>query len=157
MVEKPIKLTESIEDYLEVMYILQNTQGSIKVKDIASKLDVKPPSVVQAVQKLSETGLVDYQRYGDINLTEKGLKVAIDVFNKHDILKEFLIILGIESKIAEEDACSMEHILNPSTVQKMNKFVEFTKKNPAAADFIRSFKYFDKNGKLPSDSLEIDK
>ena len=158
MVEKSLKLTKSVEDYLEVMYILKNTEGAIKVKDIASKLDVKPPSVVQAVQKLSESGLVTYERYGNINLTEKGLKVAIEIINKHDILKEFLIIFGIDNTIAEEDACSMEHILNPYTIQKMNKFVEFTKKNPATADFIKSFKYFDNHGRsLPKNSSEINK
>ncbi|GAB4311521.1 MAG: metal-dependent transcriptional regulator [Methanobacteriaceae archaeon] len=154
---KSLNLTKSVEDYLEVMYILKNSKGSIKVKDIASRLDVKPPSVVQAVQKLSESGLVNYERYGDINLTDKGLEVAIEIFNKHDILKEFLTIFGIEKKIAEEDACSMEHILNPYTIQKMNKFVEFTKKNPETSNFIKSFQYFDRYGKILSNgSSKID-
>ncbi|MDI6643440.1 MAG: metal-dependent transcriptional regulator [Methanobacteriaceae archaeon] len=143
MFKKSVKLTESTEDYLEVMYILKNTKGSIKVKDIAKQLDVKPPSVVQAIQKLSDNGLVKYQRYGDINLTDNGMVLAREIVHKHDILKEFLYILGIEKKIAEEDACSMEHILNQTTIKKMEKFVEFIRRNPEAADFIDAFKRFE--------------
>lgn len=142
MIKKPVKLTESTEDYLEVMYVLKNTKGFIKVKDIAKQLEVKPPSVVQAIQKLSDNGLVNYQRYGEINLTETGMVLAREIFHKHDILKEFLFILGIEKKIAEEDACSMEHILSQITIEKMSKFVEFIRINPEAADFINSFKRF---------------
>ncbi|MGC9516326.1 MAG: metal-dependent transcriptional regulator [Methanomicrobiales archaeon] len=143
MVEKPIKLTESIEDYLEVMYILKKSKGSIKVKDIASRLDVKPPSVVQAIQRLSDKGLLTYQRYGDINLTEKGLKLAKEIVHKHHILRDFLITFGIDKETAEKDACAMEHILSPLTIKKMNKFVKFINQKPEAAEIIQSFQEFE--------------
>ena len=146
-----LKLTKSIEDYLEVMYNLQKNTGTIKVKDIASNLSVKPPSVVEAIKKLSESELVSYERYGDINLTKKGMEIAENVMHKHDILKNFLNILGVDLKTADEEACSMEHVLDSTTINKLKKFAEFTNIYPDAPNFFEAFRYYEKHGKLSDD------
>ena len=92
--ENSLKLTKSVEDYLEVMYNLEKEKGAIKIKDIASKMNVKPPSVVEALKKLADHGIVSYEPYKDIKLNKKGLEIAEDVIHKHEILKNFLHILG---------------------------------------------------------------
>ncbi|PKL73320.1 MAG: metal-dependent transcriptional regulator, partial [Methanobacteriales archaeon HGW-Methanobacteriales-2] len=67
-----MKITRSVEDYLEAMYSLELEQGTIRVKDVAETLGVKPPSVVEAVKKLSKMNMVSYERYGTIKLKEDG-------------------------------------------------------------------------------------
>lgn len=123
--ERNLKLTKSNEDYLETMYNLERSKGEIRVKDIARKLGVKPPSVVEAVQKLSDNELVSYERYGNINLSKEGIKVAKCVINKHFILKNFLTQIGIDKDTAEEEACALEHVLSISTINKLEEFSEF--------------------------------
>jgi Mn-dependent DtxR family transcriptional regulator len=104
--ENSLKLTKSVEDYLEVMYNLEKEKGAIKVKNIAFKMNVKPPSVVEALKKLAEHDIVSYEPYTDIKLNEKGIHIAEEVIHKHLILKNFLNILGVDMKTANEDACS---------------------------------------------------
>lgn len=123
--ERNLKITKSNEDYLETMYNLERSKGKIRVKDIARKLGVKPPSVVEAVQKLSDNELVSYERYGNINLSKEGIKVAKCVINKHFILKNFLTQIGIDKDTAEEEACALEHVLSISTINKLEEFSEF--------------------------------
>lgn len=141
------KLTKSVEDYLKVIYCLQKGKGVIQVKDIASKLNVKPPSVVEALKKLSEKGFISHEKYGDIELNEKGSKIAESIMEKHEVLKNFLKILGVDNETASKDACAMEHLLDFKTVNKLKKFSEFTQVCPR--DLIESFKYYNKHGQLP--------
>lgn len=149
-----LKLTRSIEDYLEVMYKLHKTKGVIKVKDIATELNVKPPSVVEAIKKLSEMELVSYEKYGGINLNKKGMEIAESILSKHEVLKNFLGILGIEMEVADEDACAMEHVLDASTINKLKKFTEFVERYP---NILGSFRYYEKHGKLPKKSFRKEK
>ena len=147
--ENSLKITKSVEDYLEVMYNLKMEKGVIKIKDIASKMNVKPPSVVEALKKLADRDIISYEPYTDIKLNKKGLEIAEDVIHKHEILKNFLHILGVDVNTADEDACSMEHVLDGSTIKKLKKFAEFTEIWPYADEFLDSFRYYEKNGKLP--------
>ncbi len=147
--ENSLKLTKSVEDYLEVMYNLEKEKGNIKIKDIAYKMNVKPPSVVEALKKLAERNIISYEPYTDIHLKKKGIEIAEDVIHKHKILKNFLHILGVDMATADEDACSMEHVLDVSTIKKLKKFAEFTEIWPNTDEFLYSFKYYEKHGKLP--------
>jgi DtxR family transcriptional regulator, Mn-dependent transcriptional regulator len=139
------KITRSVEDYLEAMYSLEKDQGTIRVKDVAKSLGVKPPSVVEAVKKLSQMDMVSYERYGTIKLKDEGVKIAEIVSCRHQLLKDFLILLGVDDEIAEKDACSMEHVMDVSTLSKFKKFVEFTDTYPNASDFIEKFREFSNN------------
>lgn len=140
------KITRSVEDYLEAMYSLEKDQGTIRVKDVAQTLGVKPPSVVEAVKKLSQMDMVSYERYGTIKLKDEGVKIAEIVSCRHQLLKDFLILLGVDEEIAEKDACSMEHVMDVSTLSKFKKFVEFIDIYPNSMDFMEEFSEFSKKG-----------
>lgn len=145
--ENSLKLTKSVEDYLKIIYHLQKHKGVIQVKDIACELKVKPPSVVEALKKLSEKGFISHEKYGDIELNEKGSKVAESIIHKHEVLKNFLRILGVDTETASKDACAMEHVLDSKTVDKLKRFSDFTQVCPG--NIIDSFNYYKKHGKLP--------
>ncbi|MGV8143797.1 MAG: metal-dependent transcriptional regulator, partial [Methanothermobacter sp.] len=106
MNQNKFKLTQSIEDYLEVMYNLKMTKGVIRVSDIATELGVKPPSVVEAVDKISRLGLISREKYGEIKLNKKGTEIAKNILHKHNTLKKFLKILDVDEKTAEKEACA---------------------------------------------------
>ncbi len=145
------KLSQSVEDYLETMYCLGRDKGEIKVKDISQALDVKPPSVVEAVQKLSQMGLVSYQRYREIKLTPEGQQVAEAVMERHTVLEDFLNLLGVGVEVAGDDACAMEHVLSKSTIGNLKSFAEFMEVYPYASQFMEAFHYYHRHGKLPEE------
>ncbi|ANF22749.1 metal-dependent transcriptional regulator [Thermococcus sp. CX2] len=121
-----MEISKREEEYLETMYILHKNKGVIRVKDIAKMMRVKPPSVVDALKKLSEKGLVEYEKYDRILLTEKGKEVAEQTYSKHLLLTKFFIdILGIPPEIAEHDACQFEHYVSEITVQRIREFAQF--------------------------------
>ena len=124
------KLTKSIEDYIEVMYHLEKVKGSIRVTDIAEKLEVKPSSVVEAVGKISKMKIVSREKYGEIKFTGDGIQIAESIVHKHNALKKFLRALDVEEVTAEKEACAMEHVLSSSTVNKIEKFTEFIETFP---------------------------
>ncbi|WP_048151357.1 metal-dependent transcriptional regulator [Palaeococcus ferrophilus] len=114
------------EEYLEAMYRLYKRKGIIRVKDIARMLKVRPPSVVDALKKLADKGLVEYEKYDRIMLTEAGEKIAEETFQKHVLLTEFFTnILGIPPEIAEEDACQFEHYVHEVTAQRIKEFAQY--------------------------------
>ncbi|MBW1644796.1 MAG: metal-dependent transcriptional regulator [Deltaproteobacteria bacterium] len=118
------QLTANMEDYLEAIMILQRDRKVARVRDIAKLLQVKMPSVTGAVKNLAEKGLVNYERYSFVTLTDKGVKIAGEIINRHRIIYEFLNgILGVSPEIAELDACRIEHVISPQTVAKLKTFV----------------------------------
>nr|WP_319372517.1 metal-dependent transcriptional regulator [uncultured Methanobacterium sp.] len=145
-----MKITRSVEDYLEAMYSLEKEHGTIRVKDVAETLGVKPPSVVEAVKKLSKMNMVSYERYGTIKLKDDGIKIAEDVACRHHLLKDFLIMMGVDSDIAENDACSMEHVMDISTISKLRKFVEFNDIFPPAHQYMEKFREYAEKGTINS-------
>jgi DtxR family Mn-dependent transcriptional regulator len=89
-------------------------------------MKVKPPSVVDALKKLAEKGLIEYEKYDRILLTEKGEEIAKKTYSKHVFLTKFFVdVLGIPPEIAESDACQFEHYVHDETVQRMKEFAEF--------------------------------
>lgn len=113
---------ERSEEYLEVIYVL-SMNGRPKVREIARRLCVKPSSVVEFLRKLANEGYIIYEKGGKIELTEKGLKVAREIHERHRLLELFLESLGVPREIAEEDACKMEHILHPVTISKIREYL----------------------------------
>jgi DtxR family Mn-dependent transcriptional regulator len=112
-------MTQSLEDYLEMVSFLSD-DGEVRVTDIASKLKVSKPSVLTALKILEEQGLLEHERYRTVILTEKGKLQAAEIRDRHDFLTAFLRdTVGVSAKIAEEDACKMEHILSEETLKKM--------------------------------------
>jgi DtxR family Mn-dependent transcriptional regulator len=118
-------LSSSIEDYLETILLLSERDQAVRVTDIAEKLNIAKPSVTAAVNTLKEKGLVTQERYGRVFLTSHGRAHALQIKKRHRILRAFLIeILGVSQETAEKDACLMEHVISPETMQRLIGFLE---------------------------------
>lgn len=123
-------MTKSLEDYIEAVYMIKEEKGAIRLKEVAKKVSVGLPSANHAMKRLAEKGLVNYEKYELIRLTKRGEDVGKSVYRKHKIIFEFLTdILGVDEGIAAKEACSMEHYLSSSTINKLAKFVKKQKGN----------------------------
>jgi DtxR family Mn-dependent transcriptional regulator len=143
----------SMEDYLEAIANLGEGRKVVRVKQISEILGVKMPSVTSALKKLSERELVEHERYGHIELTPEGDKVARDVIYRHEALARFFAqALGINRETAEEDACKIEHVISPLSMERLAKFVEFIEACPlGSANFPSRYEYYLEHGELPQD------
>lgn len=118
------KLSQNMEDYLETILLIQQDKGNVRIKDIADRLHYSMPSVSSAIKKLQEKGFVNHGRYNFVELTLYGIWVAEKIFERHTVLKNFLTeVLGLESEIAERDACLMEHVISQETFQELKNFM----------------------------------
>lgn len=138
---------KTIEDYVELVYIIQNKKEKVHTSDIASAFNINPASVTEIFQKLSDEGYINYEKYSGVTLTEKGRKIAMNTKKKHDTLKSFLILLGVDEEIADEDACKIEHHVNQETMRKLRKFVKFAKLDDGCTRWLDHFKYYGETGK----------
>jgi len=117
-------MTQSLEDYLEAVYLLSSEGKPAQVRDVARRLGVKMPSVVKALHELKDLKLVIQEPYSPIELTVKGKRVARLVLNRHTLLRDFLLKLGVSGANADRDACLMEHILSAETLDKIRIYTE---------------------------------
>jgi len=148
--------TASMEDYLEAVAMLRGKGKVVRVSQISRKLKVKMPSVTSALKKLSEQGLVEHEKYGHIKLTLEGNKVAGEVLRRHKALTRFLIeALGIDQETAEEDACKIEHVISPLSLERVIKFIEFIEACPLGeANFPKRYQYYLEHGQPPQECRE---
>ena len=114
---------ESIEDYLETILSLQKKLGQVRSIDIANEMNFSKPSVSVAMKNLREKGFITIDESGHILLTEDGQKQATDVLEKHTILTNWLISLGVDKEIAQEDACRLEHDMSEETFSALKKHI----------------------------------
>ena len=119
-----MKIYESAENYLETIYILNKRKGSVRSVDIASELGYSKPSVSVAMKNLRENGFIEVNADGNIVLLSKGLEVAEKMYERHTILCDFLVSLGVDEEIATEDACKMEHVLSHDSFCAIKKHME---------------------------------
>ena len=113
-------MTASLEDYLEAIYF-RGGGGVVRVTDIAEGLGISKPSVHRAIHTLQDKGLVEHEHYGGLALTEKGLEIANRIYERHKVLTQMLIFLGVDPKTAREDACKMEHDISDETFEAMKR------------------------------------
>ena len=119
-----IKLTNSQEEYIKTIYILQKNNQKIRVTDIAKKLKITKPSVNKAINILKDLNLINYKTYGEISLTKDGEKNAREIIKKYDILKMFLTdVLEINQEKAEEEAKQMKYAMSEETAQKLDLYI----------------------------------
>ncbi|MDR1930797.1 MAG: metal-dependent transcriptional regulator [Treponema sp.] len=124
-------MTESLEDYLEMVSFLSD-EGEVRVTDIAARLGVSKPSVLNALKTLAGQELLEHERYQTVKLTKKGTVKSAEIRKRHQFLTDFLInVVGVSPGNAEKDACKMEHILSPETIKKMKTLAEQKKLGPA--------------------------
>lgn len=120
-------MTASLEDYLEAIYFLNGEKGEVRVTDLAAQMGISKPSVNRAINTLKCQGYVLHEHYKSLSLTKEGLALAKDVAKRHEILKRFLVqVLSVEETTAEQEACSIEHILSMDTIKKIEALMEKT-------------------------------
>lgn len=116
---------ESGENYLETILLLHRKNGSVRSIDIARELEFSKPSVSRAVGILKEDGYIDIDTGGLIELTQQGMKKAEEIYERHRILTAFLMKTAcVSNEIAEGDACRMEHIISPETMEGIKSFMK---------------------------------
>lgn len=130
-------LSESIEEYLEIIYKLQKKQEKVTTKSISEELGVSPSSVTGMLKKLNKMGYVDYFPYRGVKLTAEGLKVSEKVTRKHRLLERFLCdILKIKKEKVHQQACEMEHSLSDDAERALCQVLEHPDKCPDDSELI---------------------
>jgi len=122
--------TPRSEDYLEAVYNLIETKGYATTTDVSEKLGVKPPTVSIMIGRLASNGYLLHEPYKGMRLTETGAKVARSVVKRHEIISEFLSMLGVEGKVAYEDTEGIEHHVQPLTIYRLEALVDFLRRHP---------------------------
>ena len=119
-------MLESGEDYIETVYLLKKRNGVVYSIDVARELGFSRPSVSRAMGILRDEDYITMDELTkEINLTEKGRKKAVEVYDRHKTLTSFLQkVAGVSEKIAETDACRIEHIISPSTFRGIKNYMK---------------------------------
>jgi DtxR family Mn-dependent transcriptional regulator len=117
-------VTKSLEEYLKTMYILQKQNGKIRVTDIAEKMSCTKPSVNKAIYNLKDNGLLNYESYGTIELTNDGENLAKKILEAYDIVYLFLKdVLNLEAEEAQKEAEKIKLAITDDTINKLAKYV----------------------------------
>ena len=117
-------ISKSLEEYLKIMYILKKQNGYLRVTDIAEKMGCSKPSVNKAINNLKEKGLVNYETYGEIELTKNGEDIAKKVLETYDISYLFLReILNLSDEDAKREAEQIKSVISDNTINKLAKYV----------------------------------
>jgi len=121
-------LSPSMEDYIEMIYRLSCKKDNVRVNELSESLNVQPPSSSKMIKKLSKFGYVNYERYGYVNLTEKGIGIGKYLLNRHETIFNLLKLIGVDNNLLEQTE-KIEHAINEETIEKMDKFILFIKDN----------------------------
>ena len=119
-----MKLLESGQMYLETIYVLSKEKTSVHSIDVSEHMGYSKPSVSRAIGILKNGGYVEMAEDGSLTLTDEGLAVAEKIYERHTILTECLVRLGVDREIAAEDACKMEHVISDESMAALKKFIE---------------------------------
>lgn len=121
--ENLVKIQESAENYLETILMLSQKSAHVRSIDIATELNYTKPSVSVAMKKLRESELITVDGDGFITLTEKGMEIASSMYERHQLLSDWLVYLGVPEDIALEDACRIEHVISQETFERIRAHV----------------------------------
>ena len=122
-----LKIQESAENYLETILILKERKGSVRSIDIVNELNFSKPSVSIAMKNLRENGYISMDSDGYITLLDKGKTIAEKIYERHTLLSECLIKLGVNPKTATEDACRIEHVISEESFDAVKKHITHIK------------------------------
>ena len=117
-------IKESAENYLETILVLEKRKGSVRSIDIVNELDFAKPSVSIAMKNLRENGYIEVREHGYIHLLEKGREIAERMYERHMLLTEWLVALGVAQDTAEQDACRIEHVISDETFEAIRRHGE---------------------------------
>ena len=119
-----MQIHESAENYLEAILILKKRNGQVRSIDIANELSFSKPSVSVAMKNLRTNGYISVDEDGFISLLEKGQEIAEKIYERHTLLSEWLTALGVDPKVAVEDACRMEHVISSESFAAIKRHVQ---------------------------------
>ncbi|MFA7637176.1 MAG: metal-dependent transcriptional regulator [Monoglobales bacterium] len=119
-----MKIKESAENYLETILMLENKNGRVRSIDVANELGFTKPSVSVAMKHFREEGYIVTDADGGISLTKKGLEVAERIYERHGVIAQVLMMIGVNEEVAYEDSCKIEHDISQETFEKIKEFVE---------------------------------
>ncbi len=147
-----MELTQSLEDYLEAIWIISLKKKVVRVKDLMKYFGYKVSSINYALNTLSAKKLINHEKYGYIELTHKGALLAQKIYEKHkNLTKFFSQILGVKEEIASQDACNIEHYLHEETYNNLLKFIEYIEITEANKKCLEGFHRFLKTGKIKAE------
>src|SRR5690625_4064188 len=129
--------TPSMEDYIEQIYNLINTKGYARVTDIAEALEVHPSSVTKMVQKLDKDNFVNYEKYRGFVLTDKGNKIGERLVFRHDLLEDFLEIIGVDEENIYDDVEGIEHHLSWNSIDRISDLVDYFKEDKSRMEELK--------------------
>lgn len=118
------KSEESVEDYLETILILSKQKPQVRSIDVANELGYSKPSVSVAMKNLRQKNFVLVSEEGYLSLTEEGMKLAATVYERHSVISDWLIRLGVSREVAVEDACRMEHDISEESFAAIKKYLQ---------------------------------
>ena len=117
-------IQESGEMYLETIHVLYKKNGHVRSVDISEHMGYSKPSVSRAVGLLKQGGYIEVDKDGSITLTDLGYKVADKIYERHTVLTQFLVQLGVSREVAAEDACKLEHAISDESLEAIKKFIQ---------------------------------
>lgn len=129
-----MQIHESAENYLETILMLQERNGTVRSIDIANELDFSKPSVSVAMKNLRTNGYIEMDKSGQIRLLPKGMEIAERTYEKHRVLSKCLIALGVDPKVAAEDACRIEHVISAESFDAIKRHMHLAEKAIAARE-----------------------
>ncbi len=118
-----MRIYESAEDYLERILILKKENGKVISIDIANSMNYSKPSISRAMKNLRENNYIIIGANGEIELTQKGLDIATNIYERHTLLTQYFMALGVSEEIAKADACKIEHDLSKETFEAIKNHV----------------------------------
>ncbi|HHV42857.1 MAG TPA: metal-dependent transcriptional regulator [Clostridiaceae bacterium] len=149
-----MKSQESMENYLENIFVLSKEHSLVRSVDLAKSMGFSKPSVSRAVKKLKEQGLLKVEKNGNLKLTSKGLERAQAVYERHLFLTQYFMSLGVDETTAVNDACRMEHGLSTQTFELMKKHINHCAKDCQLAKEKRPFDFSTINMESIKEELE---
>ena len=117
-------IKESAENYLESILVIKNQKGFVRSIDVANHLGVSKPSVSVAMKSFREEGYITVDEDGGLDLTEKGLNIAMSVYERHEVISKALIALGVSEETALDDSCKIEHVISEETFSRIKDFLK---------------------------------
>ena len=119
-----VRIQESAENYLETILILHQRQGEVRSIDIANEMNFTKPSISVAMKNLRQNGCIEVDGGGYITLTEKGRTIAETIYERHIMLTDWLILLGVTPEVARTDACRMEHVVSAESFEAIKRHIQ---------------------------------
>ncbi|NLK67879.1 MAG: metal-dependent transcriptional regulator [Clostridiaceae bacterium] len=119
-----MSIQESGEMYLETILVLSRKNSNVRSVDVANTLDYRKSSVSVAMKKLRESGYIEMSDEGYITLTDTGRRIAESMFERHNVISNWLITLGVDEDVALEDACRVEHVISNESFEAIKRLVE---------------------------------